>query len=354
MQKMERKRTLYIDLIKAAAICGVLVDHFRYLFPNPDLAGYISYFSVSSFVIVAGITTYRSMPRQVDKILGGGGYCKYRLKGLFCTYFVACFCLYAFLHGGEILDIHDFFVTLISFNLPGASYYVIVYAQLIFISPLVYVLVQKIMNKRFPSIWMMLFMAAALCVGYLFTMKGVTLAYYGGAKYLLCGSYLSLFVFGMAWEVLDIPAKIMRIKFVNLLAPLCAFAALKYGIHRGWTTQPFTGWYLNPPSTVLMLYAVAVVWCISAFVLHCEKIEWMTRYILRPVSVIGRYTLDIFLFHNLVHYVVLSYLPQVIPEGLKRVLLYIIPVLLPMAGRKGYTSVKKWVYDNLKCYIKSE
>ena len=344
---MEKKRTLYLDVVKAAAICAVLTDHFRVLFPSPQLAGCISYFSVSSFIIVAGITTYYSIPRHADKILRGGYY-KHRLGSLFCTYLVASFILYSVSFGNAVSDVHEFLITLISFNMPGASYYVVLYTQLILISPLIFVLIRKCVKSRFPFITVCALLIATLYVGYVSTMKGIQLPYYGGAHYLLGGSYLFLFTFGMTLAAFDIPQKILRFGFGNLLAPISACVAFRCCLQIGWTVKPFEGWQLNPPGLILMWYAISVVWCISAFVQFFERYELVAKCILQPVATIGRYSLDIFLFHNVVYLLIAAYMPQTITGRIRNILLFVLPIVVPMLGRKIYTALKKWVVTNLK------
>ena len=211
-----------------------------------------------------------------------------------------------------------------------------------------FVLIRKCVKNRFPFIAVCTLYIATLCAGYIFTIKGIQLPYYGGAHYLLGGSYLFLFTLGMTLAAFDIPQKMLQFGFGNLLAPLSAYVALKCCQQIGWTIEPFGGWLLNPPGVILMWYAISVVWCISAFVLYLERYELIAKYVLQPIATVGRYSLDIFLFHNVVYILVTKYMPQIITGCLRNIFLFVLPIIIPMLGRKTYTELKKWVLISLK------
>lgn len=288
------------------------------------------------------------MQTKSRKKFAGGGYSWYRLKSLLSTYLIACLVFYAANRGWVVSDVQDFLYTLISFNTPGAAYYIIVYTQLILISPLLYVLVKKCMQLRYPLVGLIFLLNGSLCIGYMLTIKGIQFPYYGGAKYLLCGSYLALFVFGMLWEATNIPQKILYLKLGNLFAPVCALFALVSCIDVGWTTKFFSLWEINPPGIKLMLYAGSVVWLIASLVLFTEKYKWVVKLLWCPIAMIGRYSLDIFLFHNVVYALAAMYLPTVITGILRSILLFTLPIIIPIVGRKGYSELKKWIIHNIR------
>ena len=179
-------------------------------------------------------------------------------------------------------------------------------------------------------------------------MKGIQLPYYGGAQYVFGGSYLFLFALGMALAAFGIPQKIVCFGFGNLLAPISAYVAFKCCLQIGWTIKPFDGWLLNPPGIILMWYALSVVWSISACVLYFERYKFVTKYILQPIAAIGRYSLDIFLFHNVVYLLAAAYMPQTITGKIRNILLFVLPIFIPMLGRKLYTELKKWIVISFK------
>lgn len=60
-----RERILYIDFLKALAIIAVLLDHFRGLYDNNVVIASATFYSVSVFVVLAGMTAYYSVDRFI-------------------------------------------------------------------------------------------------------------------------------------------------------------------------------------------------------------------------------------------------------------------------------------------------
>lgn len=67
----ENKQILWLNCSKTVAVLAVLVDHTNgVLYTNQDIA-YASYFSVSLFIIISGLTSYFS--NSSGKKVSGGG-----------------------------------------------------------------------------------------------------------------------------------------------------------------------------------------------------------------------------------------------------------------------------------------
>ena len=69
--KNKKSRVLWIDCAKAMAIIAVLLDHSNGIFYTNSWIATSSYFSVSLFVILAGMT--QKMVTLRRKTLSGGG-----------------------------------------------------------------------------------------------------------------------------------------------------------------------------------------------------------------------------------------------------------------------------------------
>ena len=75
MAEITLKRIQWIDCAKAVAITAVAVDHCnRVIYTNPAIAK-ASYFSVTLFIFLSGITAWNSSFKsgQVNRGGGGGG-----------------------------------------------------------------------------------------------------------------------------------------------------------------------------------------------------------------------------------------------------------------------------------------
>lgn len=73
MAEVTLKRIQWIDCAKAVAIVAVAVDHSnRVIYTNPAIAK-ASYFSVTLFILLSGITTQKMSANKIHMSLRGGG-----------------------------------------------------------------------------------------------------------------------------------------------------------------------------------------------------------------------------------------------------------------------------------------
>ena len=139
-------RIKWLDCAKAIAILAVLTDHTSGALYTNDNISMLSFFSVSLFILLAGMTSYIANShhrqdsyfffffRSSKKILGA-----YILATIMYT-----------IRFSKSLDFLTVIKSLIYFNATGPFYYVILYIQLMLVSKLVYSLVEysKIKRKR--------------------------------------------------------------------------------------------------------------------------------------------------------------------------------------------------------------
>ena len=212
------RRELDIDFLKALAIIAVLMDHFRGLYDNALLAN-ASYFSVTVFIVLAGITRYPSLERfyGAENPQGIAQYLMKACKSLLCTYVLASSWYYLMYSNNRIDDIAAYFVSLASFNCPTVCYYVVMYIELLLLSPILYALIRKAKKTRFPAVMLAILLALTLFVGYYFTLHGPFFLFYGGSAYFLTGSYLFLYTLGMVFSAEGWRKRILSFKYANLL-----------------------------------------------------------------------------------------------------------------------------------------
>ena len=124
----------WISAAKFVAILAVLTDHTnRVLYVNQDIA-MGSYFSVSLFIILSGMTSYMSIQRHQ--------------MGWFQTFLhlsrkiVEAYCISVFIYqivAYRYFDFLTYFKILLSFN--GPRYFVLLYLQLVFVAKAMYSMV---------------------------------------------------------------------------------------------------------------------------------------------------------------------------------------------------------------------
>ena len=123
----QHKRVVWVDLAKALAIIGVMVDHTRGILYNDRGMKRASFFSVGLFLIVMGVTSAWSLLKGKNWNLWGRCW---RIGG---PYLMATlvFCL---LNTGAI-DFEAYLSYVVRFNASGPFYYVLMYLQFLVIVP---------------------------------------------------------------------------------------------------------------------------------------------------------------------------------------------------------------------------
>lgn len=196
---MEKKHMKWIDAVKGVAILAVVLDHsFGILYTN-RLFWMSTYFSVSVFIFMSGITSYYSCERY--KNLSIGKQIIRRIGNIFIPYAVAT-CIYQ-IRIDKIWDLHDYVGYLLKFNITPPFYFVVFFLQLIIISPYLY----RILHIELKSKWkteiihgivlMVSVVIAIFSVRYTFVID-----VYGGGKYILGGELSDIILHGTNGGVL--------------------------------------------------------------------------------------------------------------------------------------------------------
>lgn len=136
----------WINIAKCVAILAVITDHVNgVLYTNSKFA-YASYFSVSLFVLLMGVTTYWSFKRSQNEI-----YKKVVKKvwSILVSYSAAVFIYYAVaFHSFSWIEYKNYWI---NFNISGPHYYVLLYIQLVLVSPMIFYFLNSI-RKNKPKI----------------------------------------------------------------------------------------------------------------------------------------------------------------------------------------------------------
>ena len=138
------KRIAWVDCAKFIAVIAVAVDHCSGVLYTSRLISYASYFSVSLFVLLSGISTWISYENGKDITFRTQFQKGIKLFGLYAiaTFIVLCVVKRAF-------DLKTYLGYLLSFNIQGPYYYLVFFVQLLMIAP-VFVSWCKFANsKRF-------------------------------------------------------------------------------------------------------------------------------------------------------------------------------------------------------------
>ena len=297
IQEQKEKRSKWIDIAKFMAIIAVLIDHTNgILYSNPQIA-YFSYYSVSLFILVMGITSYWSMNKENRNVVVQ---IKKKCWGILRPYLVATF-IYCIVQD-KFFDLNLYLKHLIHFNASGPLYYVLLYIQLVIITPVIYTIFKFSEKKRNGVLVEIIGLIIVLFLSSITTNYSDLLSVYGGGGKLLGGSYLILFYLGMWIGKYQIKIRLKKYEaiLVFILSLTITILWWKFiAIDRLQIDSyvPY-GRGFNPPSISFGTYGIlwALTICILGKVLVCFNIS---SKIIDLISYLGKHTLYIFLYHRL-------------------------------------------------------
>ncbi len=340
-----RKNVMWIDCAKFLAILGVLADHGKGILYEGETIQYISFFSVSVFFFLSGMTSWYSLERRAPEET----YLCWTKRRLWriCVPYLAAVAVCQFFKGGFSLSLGPFVLWALNFNLEGQFYFVLIYLQLIAAAPVLYLFTVFCRSGRFRFLRRLVYLAAAGGLS-IFCMKHTfALQTYGGGNYLLGGTFFALFVMGMIAADMQIMIRDRsRAVLSSGLAALLFAGMLAFLLtDRLSMDEALFGWVLrvNPPGITITLYSLSVIFLLFSLGSLGELTESpVVRRIMETLSWLGRYTLYIFLYHMLI----LEYLPILLPflseqSPLKTAVYLGAMIALPVGGKLLYDRVRR-------------
>lgn len=191
-------RIQWIDFMKAMAIFAVLVDHTRgELYTNRTFQ-FISFYSVSLFIIVSGITSYNSYEK--NKGISYGQDIKRKLKAILIPYGIATI-VYTTFSLNWTFDLMTFITTFLNFKADAVFYFVLFYIQLMLISKPLCMFVSSVKEAKRPGYQKALIhlIATALLMyaAHIFINHTFMLNVHGAGKILFGGTWLFVYYIGI-------------------------------------------------------------------------------------------------------------------------------------------------------------
>ncbi|SFC74527.1 acyltransferase family protein [Butyrivibrio sp. YAB3001] len=297
MAEMDNKRACWVDVSKLFAMIAVIVNHTTgILYTNLNIA-YASYFSVSLFIVTMGVTTYWSFDRK------HGDY-KMKVKKsclkIIIPYLVATlvYCIWA-----EKQFVFSMFLDrAIHFSACGPFYYVMLYVQLLLVSPILYYVLAVAHGKRYRMLYELVGFAIVVALSVFTTNNTNILDVYGGGGKLFGGTYLILLYIGMLF------GKYCNRLTLGKIGSSIVFFSMFFVTIIWWylvtkyraaidSFFPF-GDGINPPGVGLGLCAILMMSLLFFF----ERVftdKKVVASMFEKLSLLGRHTLYIFLYHML-------------------------------------------------------
>lgn len=328
----------WIDGAKFIAILAVLVDHSREILYTNYRIAMSSYFSVTLFIFLSGMTMYYSDARHESEtyfmsIIRG-------IKKIVTAYLLGTFiyqiCVFRF------FDFATYLKYLIGFNISGPLYFVLLYLQLMLVNKFLYKL------SGGGIIGDIMISAVILFVSCITTNYTNILNVYGGGGKLLGGTYLLVFFLGMIIAKYDLLYWIRR---KNNLAMCLLIGGLAISWWEFMCRDMFTldrkmpfGSGVNPPGISLIIMAAIMLALSCSVFTFLEKADHkFINFCLTIVYGIGQCTLYIFIYHRLfLDYLLVPYI-QFPNLWLKRCFYFMIMIIGPIFIKSVVILIEKYM-----------
>lgn len=269
----------WLDALKGIAVLAVVLDH-AFIVDDYLLWKHL-YFSVSWFIFLAGVSnTYSGRRRGFDLRQDTIRLWKRRLATLLGPYLLASAVTYVALDFRRT-SLQSFLRQLVLFHTLPPDYFIALLLQLLVLFPILFVLLYRAGWKGRLAVAVTIVPVAAVLS------RQVTFPWVLGAHYLFGASFLYLFVLGMLLEPALTSGRIHPLVWLGLSLPLFVWAE---GVNVATNGAVMT----HPPSNVLVIYAVGLIGtCYAACRLFGQSAP------VRLLALLGRRSLDIFLYHYL-------------------------------------------------------
>lgn len=311
-----KKRCRWIDFLKSLAMVAVILDHTS-KFHKSGLVQYHTGFAVGLFILVAGINSGMSIEKNCNNRTQ---YLMKRTKGIIIPYIVATL-TYSIYYDGFKFDLIKFIGKLITFSASGPFYFVFFFLQLIFCSVFIFNIFMK-HNKGILMDGGILFVIYLLCI-YLNRCTDMG-PFYGGAKYLLGGSYLFLFCLGMVIYKYMNRLLNKKTSILWLLLTLLCFAIFEiYQLYyKGWS---------NPPNKYTVFYILIIFSIVFIIKNICTLKNKSLDRLVDIINMIGSNSLYVFLYHSLIIQIFTDYSFNMENTVVYKMLVILCSIVIPVS-----------------------
>ena len=291
-------RAKWVDIAKFMAIIAVMIDHTLGILYSDGYVQFFSFYSVSLFILIMGITSWWSYNKN-----NGAMHRKVLNKCLKILRPYAVATIIYSIFSDRVFNFEAILNRFIHFNASPPFYYVLLYIQLVVISPLLFYVFKIAGEKKLGLAIELIAFLVVLGISSLTTNYSNILGVYGGGGKLFGGTYLILLYLGMWFgkycnriSVNSIIAGILSaISCGCAIAWFCFISRDSFNID---SKIPFGGG-LNPPSISLGLYAVLVASTLYFLELFLKRFpNSLPLKIIDKIAFIGKHTLYIFLYHR--------------------------------------------------------
>lgn len=318
----------WINCAKAAAILAVLTDHTMDILYTNYKIQWASFYAVSLFIIVSGITSY--MSNMYSTLNWGKAYFK-SIKKIIMAYLISsAICLVIKTQG---FDVIVYLNQIVHFNASLPLYFVSLYLQLMFVSRgLFWILQYCPQNKNGYILEGLLFFIISFVSAITTNYTQILDIYAGGGK-VLGGTYLILFYLGM------LMAKHNCFNRDNFKKSILIWGSSSVAWIWWWNNLyfirkvvdykiPFGAGY-EIPSVAIIVFSIITLFSIYGACKMLEKIRLFEK-VIQIGAWFGEHTLYIFMCHNtILHFYIIPYW-NIENMWLKRIVYFGLMILIPI------------------------
>lgn len=347
---MDKERKTWIDVAKLIAMLAVMLDHTYLNLYSDGRIWYATFFSVGMFILMMGITTFCSLKNCEGNVTG---WLVKRVKGLMGPYLFATMVYVVFYNG--FFDLELYIEHVIHFDSVILFYYVLLYLQLVIISPLIYRIFCIAENKKYGVVIEITGFVFVVFVSFITMNYTNILSVFGGGGKLFGGTYLILLYVGMwfgkyherIWLKIWLAALLFVVGLVGSVSSWMFIVNNQFMLDK----KIPLGSGINPPSISLLVYTLLLavsVWALG--MLLSGFANSIPTKIFNAVAKLGKHTLYMFLYHAFVLELLSKFFKSTVGIGLdniwlKRVIYFpcmiLGSLLIERVLKKGYQLLKK-------------
>ncbi|AOZ93316.1 acyltransferase family protein [Paenibacillus crassostreae] len=347
--------------IRGMAIIAVVVCHQQGLLHSSEWIQLLTLYSVTIFIFCAGVTQAFSLKKLNSSFITNERYSfsEYiinRLKPIILSYIVVTIAYLSQRNMWTGLEWDMLFNALLTFSASPPLYFLRYFIVLICVAPILFAFVNIILKKNSSGVVTNLKIIILLILTFL-------IGYYSIGKLDSLGqSYLFVYTAGIIFGSLPFP------KVKNVQLPFI-ITTLMFGL---WSTKEFY-WarvagnfnyaegidslvpklQMNPPNLSIIIYSAGCFflfyWCFKKVEIHQDRIPVFVLYPFKALTLMGKYSLDIFLWHLFVQTFLTSFEINLLPNiWVKRIVYYSAMFFIPVIFRILYEKLKNYIYDNYK------
>lgn len=335
----------WIYQIRAIAIIAVVVCHQQYILHRSEVIQLITLYSVTTLIFLMGVTKFYSLNKSGLERYGSiWRYSINSMNSVLLSYAVASF-LYTYQREGK-LDNVVYLKHLINFSASAPFYFVKYYFWLTIWAPFIYMIIKKVYQRVFLTVLVFL---VFWIFGYITT----------GNLNIFGSSYLFVYALGLEIGILS------NDKTFIVNKKIFCFATFFFLVFGGISTKRFYwsrigGNYsysegidilcpklqMNPPNLSIIIYSFGVIMLGYLFFSFINKSsKFITKIVAQFFSVIGKNSMDVFLWHLFIQSILNMYLVDLDNLIIKNIIYYSMMICIPIICRMCYIKIKDSVYD---------